>query len=72
MKYKSIFCAAAYAVGFFPKSYKRVVPNKGHVVGKFRIERIGVWTRQVGTLEYMNSYLIAIVNDKLENPAKMT
>ena len=29
-----------------------MVPNKDHVVGKIAFERIGVWTRQLGTPEY--------------------
>ena len=38
---------------FLSKIKKRVVPNKDHVVGKIVSERIGVWTRQLGTPEYL-------------------
>ena len=40
---------------FFLKINKRVVPIKESVVGKIVPERIGVWTWQLGTLEYAKS-----------------
>ena len=32
---------------------KRVVSNKDHVVGKIVLEKLGVWTRLLETLEYL-------------------
>ena len=36
---------------FLLRINKRVVPNKDCVAGKIGSERIGVWTRQLGTPE---------------------
>ena len=35
------------------KTNHRLVPNKVHVGGKIMFERIGVWTRQLRTPEYI-------------------
>ena len=40
--------------GYFPKLNKHVVINKGHVVGKIRIEIIDVSIRQLGAQEYLD------------------
>ena len=49
----SIFHIFMLLGGFFLKINKRVVPIKERVVGKIVSKRIGVWTWQLGTPEYM-------------------
>ena len=49
------------------KINKRVVPIKERVVGKIVPERIGVWTWQLGTPEYIDRFCLQILGIFLEN-----